>query len=128
VPARQLAREVGSGCEESGYLFLDQSLLLHRGGKNDLSELVSPRLPMRCCVSVVAVFLLRRVGQLVHHVVNVGHVVQELIERFDVMLQYVEFRRLISRAAMVARLELSSGALSQCDFAHLRKGVALSIV
>jgi hypothetical protein len=37
--------------------------------------------------------LLRRVVQLVHHVVDVGHVAQELVERLYVMLHF-NFRRL----------------------------------
>jgi hypothetical protein len=42
------------------------------------------------CIAVVVAGFLRRVVQLVYHVVNVGHVVQELAERLDLHLQYVE--------------------------------------
>jgi hypothetical protein len=75
-----MAGELGRRREKVGHLFLDQSLLLHRGGKHYLRELVSPRLPVRGCVSVVAAGFLRCVVQLVHHVVNVGHIVQEVVE------------------------------------------------
>jgi hypothetical protein len=62
--------------QERGHLLFDQLMLLHRGGENDLGGVVSPRLPVRRCVSVIAVLVLRRIGQPIHHVVNVGHVVQ----------------------------------------------------
>jgi hypothetical protein len=41
-PVSDAVCEIGSGCEENGYLLLAQLLLLHRGGKHDLRELVSP--------------------------------------------------------------------------------------
>jgi hypothetical protein len=56
-----------------------------------LQRLVGPRLPVNLCVVVIATAFLRCVVQLVHHVVNVGHIVQELVKRFDVMLEHVEF-------------------------------------
>jgi hypothetical protein len=46
-------------------------------------------------VVVVATGFLRRVVQLVYHVVNIGHIVQELVERLDVMLRDVECHRLV---------------------------------
>jgi hypothetical protein len=38
---------------------------------------------------------LRRVGQLICHVDNIGHVAEELVERLDLVLQHIEFRRLL---------------------------------
>jgi hypothetical protein len=52
-PVSDAARKVGSGCQEGRHLFLDQLILLHRGGENDLRELVGSRLPVRLCVAVV---------------------------------------------------------------------------
>jgi hypothetical protein len=52
---------MGGRRQEGRHLLFDQSLLLHRGGKNDLRELVSPCLPARLCIAVVATSFLRQV-------------------------------------------------------------------
>ena len=47
LPARKVVGERGCRRQESGHLLFDQLMLLHRGGKHDLRELVSPCLPAR---------------------------------------------------------------------------------
>jgi hypothetical protein len=50
---------------------------------------------MRLCVVVIGTAdFLRCVVQRIRHVVNVGHVAQELVERLDVMLQHFKFCQL----------------------------------
>jgi hypothetical protein len=49
LPVRQTLREHGGRRQEGRHLLFDQLLLLHRGGKHDLRELVSPR--CRCAVA-----------------------------------------------------------------------------
>jgi hypothetical protein len=63
LPVRQTLREFRGRRQEGRHLLFDQLLLLHRGGKHDLVELVSPCLPMRLYIVVFVADLFRRVVQ-----------------------------------------------------------------